>query len=126
MLRVMQMKSYCSTSRMYHLRILDFNILYTFIYIMTWRKLHCLEYYQELFVVFCFSNYYSGKKLLRLFIKKSQQIKSLSFSFTGSVKLKGIIISGEDDDSHPSEIRLWVFVSSANLTLLWPDSDCSY
>lgn len=34
------MKSYCSTSRMYHLRILslDFNILYTFIYIMTWKK----------------------------------------------------------------------------------------
>lgn len=28
--------------------------------------------------------------------------------FTGSVKLKGIIISGEDDDSHPAEIRLCV------------------
>lgn len=27
--------------------------------------------------------------------------------FTGSVKLKGIIISGEDDDSHPAEIRLY-------------------
>lgn len=53
-------------------------------------------------------------------------MKSLSFSFTGSVKLKGIIISGEDDDSHPAEIRLWVFVSSVNLTLLWPVSDCSY
>lgn len=38
----------------------------------------------------------------------SQQKKWLSFSFTGSVKLKGIIISGEDDDSHPAEIRLWV------------------
>lgn len=38
----------------------------------------------------------------------SQQQKWLSFSFTGSVKLKGIIISGEDDDSHPAEIRLWV------------------
>lgn len=44
-------------------------------------------------------------------------MKWLSFSFTGSVKLKGIIISGEDDDSHPAEIRLWVFDSSANLTL---------
>uniref|UniRef100_A0A3Q0QQ35 PITH domain-containing protein 1 n=1 Tax=Amphilophus citrinellus TaxID=61819 RepID=A0A3Q0QQ35_AMPCI len=31
----------------------------------------------------------------------------LSFSFTGSVKLKGIIISGEDDSSHPAEIRLY-------------------
>lgn len=28
------------------------------------------------------------------------------FSFTGSVKLKGIIISGEDDSSHPAEVRL--------------------
>lgn len=27
-------------------------------------------------------------------------------SFTGSVKLKGIIISGEDDESHPAEMRL--------------------
>ncbi|XP_061597324.1 PITH domain-containing protein 1 [Cololabis saira] len=27
--------------------------------------------------------------------------------FTGSVKLKGVIISGEDDDSHPAEIRLF-------------------
>lgn len=35
---------------------------------------------------------------------------SVFFSFTGSVKLKGIIISGEDDDSHPAEIRLWVAV----------------
>ena len=26
--------------------------------------------------------------------------------FTGNVKLKGIIIMGEDDDSHPSEMRL--------------------
>ncbi|CAL8298774.1 unnamed protein product [Lota lota] len=26
--------------------------------------------------------------------------------FTGSVKLKGIIISGEDDETHPAEIRL--------------------
>lgn len=56
----------------------------------------------------------------------SQKMKSLPFSFTGSVKLKGIIISGEDDDSHPAEIRLWVFVSSANLSLLWPLSDCSF
>lgn len=56
----------------------------------------------------------------------SQQMKSFSFSFTGSVKLKGIIISGEDDDSHPAEIRLWVFVSSANLMFLWRVSDCSY
>lgn len=53
-------------------------------------------------------------------------MKSFSFSFTGSVKLKGIIISGEDDDSHPAEIRLWVFVSSANLMFLWRVSDCSY
>ncbi|KAJ8273068.1 hypothetical protein GJAV_G00097000 [Gymnothorax javanicus] len=27
--------------------------------------------------------------------------------FTGSVKLKGIIIAGEDDDSHPAEMRLY-------------------
>ncbi|TRY83249.1 hypothetical protein DNTS_032515 [Danionella cerebrum] len=27
--------------------------------------------------------------------------------FTGSVKLKGLIISGEDDESHPAEIRLF-------------------
>ncbi|XP_077631657.1 PITH domain-containing protein 1 [Crocuta crocuta] len=27
--------------------------------------------------------------------------------FTGNVKLKGIIIMGEDDDSHPSEMRLY-------------------
>lgn len=27
--------------------------------------------------------------------------------FTGSVKLKGIIISGENDDSHPAEVRLY-------------------
>uniref|UniRef100_A0A8C5DMR8 PITH domain-containing protein 1 n=2 Tax=Gouania willdenowi TaxID=441366 RepID=A0A8C5DMR8_GOUWI len=27
--------------------------------------------------------------------------------FTGSVKLKGLIISGEDDESHPAEIRLY-------------------
>ncbi|XP_068935350.1 PITH domain-containing protein 1 [Petaurus breviceps papuanus] len=27
--------------------------------------------------------------------------------FTGNVKLKGIIIMGEDDDSHPSEMRLF-------------------
>lgn len=27
--------------------------------------------------------------------------------FTGSVKLKGIIISGEDDESHPAELRLY-------------------
>ncbi|XP_065146985.1 PITH domain-containing protein 1 isoform X1 [Paramisgurnus dabryanus] len=27
--------------------------------------------------------------------------------FTGNVKLKGIIISGEDDESHPAEIRLF-------------------
>ncbi|XP_069051536.1 PITH domain-containing protein 1 isoform X1 [Lepisosteus oculatus] len=27
--------------------------------------------------------------------------------FTGSVKLKGVVISGEDDDSHPSEMRLY-------------------
>lgn len=27
--------------------------------------------------------------------------------FTGSVKLKGIIISGEDDESHPAEMRLY-------------------
>ncbi|KAM3934195.1 PITH domain-containing protein 1 [Leptodactylus fuscus] len=27
--------------------------------------------------------------------------------FTGNVKLKGIILIGEDDDSHPSEIRLF-------------------
>ncbi|KAF7661694.1 hypothetical protein LDENG_00255780 [Lucifuga dentata] len=27
--------------------------------------------------------------------------------FTGSVKLKGIIISGEDDGSHPAELRLF-------------------
>lgn len=33
-----------------------------------------------------------------------------SCRFTGSVKLKGIIISGEDDNSHPAEIRLWVCV----------------
>lgn len=28
--------------------------------------------------------------------------------FTGSVKLKGIILAGEDDESHPAEMRLWV------------------
>uniref|UniRef100_A0AAZ3P003 PITH domain-containing protein n=1 Tax=Oncorhynchus tshawytscha TaxID=74940 RepID=A0AAZ3P003_ONCTS len=27
--------------------------------------------------------------------------------FTGSVKLKGIIIAGEDDESHPAEMRLY-------------------
>ncbi|KAM4597535.1 PITH domain-containing protein 1, partial [Polymixia lowei] len=27
--------------------------------------------------------------------------------FTGSVKLKGIIISGEDDETHPAEVRLY-------------------
>ncbi|XP_045142086.1 PITH domain-containing protein 1-like [Echinops telfairi] len=27
--------------------------------------------------------------------------------FTGNVKLKGIIVMGEDDDSHPSEMRLY-------------------
>lgn len=27
--------------------------------------------------------------------------------FTGNVKLKGVIIMGEDDDSHPSEMRLY-------------------
>ncbi|KAG7218648.1 hypothetical protein INR49_019965 [Caranx melampygus] len=27
--------------------------------------------------------------------------------FTGCVKLKGVIISGEDDDSHPAEVRLY-------------------
>lgn len=26
--------------------------------------------------------------------------------FTGSVKLKAVIVMGEDDDSHPSELRL--------------------
>ncbi|EPQ13312.1 PITH domain-containing protein 1 [Myotis brandtii] len=31
----------------------------------------------------------------------------LVFRFTGNVKLKGIIIMGEDDDSHPSEMRLY-------------------
>lgn len=61
---------------------------------------------------------FSGRKTLFAFInhweksfcldQTSQQKKWLSFSFTGSVKLKGIIISGEDDDSHPAEIRLWV------------------
>ena len=36
-------------------------------------------------------------------------MKKVLFSrFTGSVKLKGIIISGEDDETHPAEIRLQV------------------
>lgn len=32
---------------------------------------------------------------------------SHSDRFTGNVKLKGIIVMGEDDDSHPSEMRLY-------------------
>lgn len=28
--------------------------------------------------------------------------------FTGNVKLKGIIIIGADDDSHPSKVKLYV------------------
>uniref|UniRef100_A0A3Q3LNL4 PITH domain-containing protein 1 n=1 Tax=Mastacembelus armatus TaxID=205130 RepID=A0A3Q3LNL4_9TELE len=39
--------------------------------------------------------------------EKVTELYLICFSFTGSVKLKGIIISGEDDESHPAEIRLY-------------------
>ena len=33
---------------------------------------------------------------------------SFHFSFTGQVKLKGIMVIGGEDDSHPSEVKLYV------------------
>lgn len=44
--------------------------------------------------------------LIETFILTQTEILLSYVSFTGSVKLKSIIISGEDDDTHPAEIRL--------------------
>ena len=42
------------------------------------------------------------------FVEKDADEQLLfNIPFTGNVKLKGIIIMGEDDDSHPSEMRLY-------------------
>lgn len=37
---------------------------------------------------------------------QEQKYNAYVCRFTGNVKLKGIIIAGEDDESHPAEIRL--------------------
>lgn len=45
--------------------------------------------------------------------------------FTGSVKLKGIIIAGEDDESHPAEIKLWVWGFTVKYAILQSHVDCN-
>ena len=40
-------------------------------------------------------------------INRLHCILSISSSFTGSVKLKGIVLVGGEDDHHPKELRLF-------------------
>lgn len=40
--------------------------------------------------------------------------------FTGNIKLKGIIIRGANDNSHPNRVKLWVFMGhSIRVVLFW-------
>ena len=58
-----------------------------------------------------FSVLHVCKRVKRIIIKLEMKNIKLDvlffyFSFTGSVKLKGVIIIGGEDDTHPSEMRL--------------------
>lgn len=45
---------------------------------------------------------------LQFVVSDADEELLFNIPFTGNVKLKGIVIIGADDDSHPSKVKLYV------------------